>query len=115
MIKPKTIDDAWIIIQQIRIKISIKFIWYDFWVGVFWDNQKRILYVCPFPMIVIIFKFRRKTSTQDAVDYIKRCSGYDKEWQDYTLRDMEKLEVVELAAKFGKRIIELEKIVNTNK
>ena len=35
------------------MKVSIFFAWYDFWIGAYYDRAKRILYVCPFPMIVI--------------------------------------------------------------
>lgn len=35
------------------MKVSIFFAWYDLWVGAYWDRQKRVLYVCPLPMVVI--------------------------------------------------------------
>lgn len=35
------------------MKIRLQFLWYDFWVGVFYDRKKRIIYICPFPMVVI--------------------------------------------------------------
>ncbi|MEK7639268.1 MAG: hypothetical protein AAB388_03865 [Patescibacteria group bacterium] len=36
-----------------NLKIKIDFLWYDFWVGWFYDRAKKALYICPFPMLVI--------------------------------------------------------------
>jgi hypothetical protein len=33
--------------------MKIKFKWFDIWIGAFYDRKKRILYICPIPMIVI--------------------------------------------------------------
>lgn len=33
--------------------MKIKFAWYDMWIGAYWDKRKRILYICPLPMILI--------------------------------------------------------------
>ncbi len=38
-------------------KITFSFLWYDFWVGWFYDRDKHILYICPLPMCV--FKIER--------------------------------------------------------
>jgi hypothetical protein len=39
--------------------VTIKFIfaWYDLWIGAFWDQRKRRLYVLPLPCIGLIFCF----------------------------------------------------------
>ena len=37
------------------MKVSIFFAWYYFWIGAYYDQNKRILYICPMPMIVIKF------------------------------------------------------------
>ncbi len=38
------------------MSISVKFAWYDIWVGVFIDTKKRIIYICPLPMLLITIK-----------------------------------------------------------
>lgn len=39
------------------MKIKPLFAWYDIWVGVYWDREKRKLYVLPLPMIGLVFSF----------------------------------------------------------
>lgn len=40
------------------MKIRPIFAWYDFWVGIFYDKNKRIVYIFPLPMFSI--KIQRK-------------------------------------------------------
>jgi hypothetical protein len=40
------------------MRFGLKFAWYDLWIGAFWD-QKGVLYVCPIPMVVLTFDFRK--------------------------------------------------------
>jgi len=44
------------------MRISVHFLWYDFWVGLFWDQKKKILYVCPLPCFVIKMEFEKKVN-----------------------------------------------------
>ena len=37
------------------------FAWYDFWVGGFYDQQKRRLYILPLPMIGIVISFKEQS------------------------------------------------------
>ena len=41
------------------MKIKFIFAWYDFWVGFYWDSDKRKLYLLPIPMFGIVFDFGR--------------------------------------------------------
>ena len=38
------------------MKIKVSFAWYDIWVGVFIDNKKKIVYICPIPTLLITIK-----------------------------------------------------------
>jgi hypothetical protein len=42
------------------VKITPYFKWFDFWVGLFYDAKKRILYFGFFPMLGIKFDFGPK-------------------------------------------------------
>lgn len=40
-----------------RLEADFKFAWFDFWVGFYWDKEKKILYSCPLPMFLFVFRF----------------------------------------------------------
>ena len=46
--------------QLARIIRSIKlsFVWYDVWVGLYYDRVSKTIYFCPFPMIVFSYQKR---------------------------------------------------------
>lgn len=41
-----------------KLTISLKFLWYDLWIGAFFDRTKKQLYLCPLPCIVIQIGYR---------------------------------------------------------
>lgn len=43
--------------QLTRIKFI--FAWYDFWVGIYWDQKNHRLYFLPLPMLGIMLEFRK--------------------------------------------------------
>lgn len=38
------------------MKMTISLAWYDMWIGAYWDQSKRILYICPLPMVLVTIK-----------------------------------------------------------
>ena len=42
------------------MKISFLFAWYDFWVGLYWDQKGRRLYVLPLPCLGVVLHFPRE-------------------------------------------------------
>jgi hypothetical protein len=41
-----------------QMKIRPLFAWYDLWIGAFWDQNKRKLYILPLPCIGVVISFR---------------------------------------------------------
>jgi hypothetical protein len=39
--------------EERTMSVSVKFAWYDFWIGAYWDRKAHVLYVCPLPMFLI--------------------------------------------------------------
>lgn len=39
-------------------KLSVAFVWYDFWIGLYYNVERRALYICPLPMLVIRLEFQ---------------------------------------------------------
>lgn len=38
------------------MKVQLIFKWFDFWIGIFYDQKKNWVYFLPIPMVGIIFK-----------------------------------------------------------
>lgn len=41
-------------------RLSFFFAWYDLWVGAYFDQESKVVYMCPFPCFVIKFAYGRK-------------------------------------------------------
>jgi hypothetical protein len=46
--------------MKMRITIQVFFAWYDMWIGAYWSQESKTLYICPIPMIVFSFKYTNK-------------------------------------------------------
>lgn len=33
--------------------VTVKFAWYDLWVGAYWDREKCRLHICPLPTLLV--------------------------------------------------------------
>lgn len=47
------------------MKLKAFFAWFDFWVGLYWNWKKRVLYLVPFPTIVFGFGENEKDISVD--------------------------------------------------
>lgn len=48
-----------------RFQVSGFLAWYDAWVGMFYDQKKKTLYVCPLPCVVLKVEQRPKSWPPD--------------------------------------------------
>ena len=60
--------------------ISVKFLWYDLWVGFYWDRKERVLYFCPLPCLVFIFRLRYKNERNADIEAKKR-------WEEASIKE----------------------------
>lgn len=36
-----------------KVRVRVRFAWYDLWIGAYWDRSQSILYICPIPTLLI--------------------------------------------------------------
>lgn len=59
-----------------RIRIKPFFAWYDFWIGWYYNKTKRILYICPLPMLGIEIHFLSMVGVWGIRDPDAICKSY---------------------------------------
>ena len=57
-----------------------EFIWFDMWVGAFWDAKKRLLYIAPLPCFVFIYHLPKRKKSNPNV-------GVSPGWVEYEEED----------------------------
>lgn len=63
-----------------RRRMRVRFAWYDMWLGAFYDRQKRVLYVCPLPMLLI--EWRRGARPDTFPQWLRwRFGEHAPEWE----------------------------------
>lgn len=40
--------------------MKVEWKWFDLWIGIFIDTNKKKIYICPFPTLVFIFDYGLK-------------------------------------------------------
>lgn len=75
---------------MISFKISV--LWYDFWIGLFVDREKRKIYFCPLPTLVISAQHMRLTRWYCTCS-VERKDNVCCSWEGWLwrLRDPERL------------------------
>ena len=55
------------------MKLTIKFAWYDLWIGFYIDRKNKVLYFCPLPTILFRFELKEKNDSLD--EYASDLAG----------------------------------------
>lgn len=54
------------------MKVQLIFKWFDFWIGIFYDQKKNWIYLLPIPMVGIIFKMPDNWRISSVVESFKK-------------------------------------------
>lgn len=46
-------------------RFSLSFAWYDLWIGLFFNTDKKILYFCPIPTLLFSFFYGKMPSRKE--------------------------------------------------
>lgn len=46
-------------------RVRVALLWYDLWIGFYWDRRGKTLYFCPLPALVLELRFS-KEEVEDA-------------------------------------------------
>lgn len=63
-----------------RLKVRLSFLWFDFWVGFFYDRTRQILYFCPLPMIVFSFRLEEIEDCPNCEKELEKIAYMDDGW-----------------------------------
>lgn len=55
-----------------NMKVQLIFKWFDFWIGIFYDQKKNWVYLLPIPMFGIIFKLPDNWRISSVVESFKK-------------------------------------------
>lgn len=44
--------------------LGMDFIWFDIWIGIYYDREKRIIYINPFPCLVYSFQWVKEKDVE---------------------------------------------------
>lgn len=57
------------------MKISFFFAWFDLWIGFYFDQKERILYVCPLPCCVVKIESDQHNMQSDVLPQCEKCGS----------------------------------------
>jgi hypothetical protein len=57
------------------MRVRVRWIWCDMWVGAHWDRARAMLYVCPLPTIALVVIFAERCESRELTSTC-RPTGY---------------------------------------
>ena len=51
-------------------RVRVFFAWFDMWIGAYVDTNKKVVYICPLPMLVIAIQYGKEIKDGRALPQI---------------------------------------------